>query len=230
MFRKCIALGIATLVALVFRFSPALAQDDPFDVPLYHITNAPNDVLALRTEPSFQRGLDIMLVPNGTLVEVVERRKDHWWYVRLVPFGQEGWALSGRGTRRWIECCRIALDRRQPIALEEPVGFKTPTSNVYCMIEETWLRCDLKIADPIPQKPPDCYLDWGDAFIVAPNGDGGYVLCHGDTVANDALPTLSYGSSWSREGYTCKSERTGVTCTNVMGHGFLLSRTRGTVF
>jgi Bacterial SH3 domain len=229
MFRRCI--GIATLVALVFRFSPALAQDDPFDVPLYHITNAPNDTLALRTEPSFQRGLDITLVPNGTLVEVVERRKDRWWYVRLLPFGQEGWVLSGRGSRRWVECCRIGRQSSLQIALEEQVGFKTPTKNVYCVLEEIWLRCDVKpIVGPVSPKPPNCYLDWGDAFVVTPNSDGGYVLCHGDTVENDALPTLPYGSSWSRDGYTCMSDRTAVTCTNEESHGFRLSRTSRTVF
>ena len=86
-----------------------------------------------------------------------------------VPLGQEGWALSGRGSRRWIECCRICLDSSLPIALDEPVGFKTPANNVYCLLEEDWLRCDAKqIIDPVSPKPPDCYLDWGNAFVIAP--------------------------------------------------------------
>jgi hypothetical protein len=230
MFCKCIAPGIAVLFDLLFLCSPVLTQDEPIDLPLYHVVNAENDNLALRTEPSFQKGMDITLVPNGTLVDVVERRKDRWWYVRLLPFGQEGWALSGRGSRRWIECCRVGLSPL-PIALEEPIGFKTPANNIYCVLEGDWLRCDAKqIVGPVSAKPPDCYLDWGDAFVVTPNSEGGYVLCHGDTVANDALPTLSYGRSWSREGYTCASERAGVRCTNAQGHGFNLSRMNRTVF
>jgi hypothetical protein len=226
-----IALGIALFLGLIVPVSPAPSLDEAFDLPLYHIVNAENDVLALRTEPSLRSGLEIMLVPNGTLVEVVERRKDRWWYVRLLPLGQEGWALSGRGARRWIECCRLRLDVAEPIALEEPVGFKTPTRNVYCVLEQTWLRCDSKqITGSVSQKPGDCYLDWGDAYVVTPTSDGGYVLCHGDTVANDALPTLLYGNRWSREGYTCTSERTVVTCTNAQGHGFRLSMTSQAVF
>jgi hypothetical protein len=216
---------------LMVLCSPARAQDDPVEFQLYHIVNAENDVLALRTEPSFQKGLEIMRVSNGTLLEVVERRKDRWWYVRLLPFGQEGWALSGRGSRRWIECCRARQDIPLPIALEQSIGFKTPTSNVYCVIEETWLRCDTKqIAGSNSQKPAECYLDWGDAFIVTPESEGGHFLCHGDTVADDALPTLRYGNRWTREGYTCTSERTAVTCTNAQGHGFRLSSTSKTVF
>jgi hypothetical protein len=99
------------------------------------------------------------------------------------------------------------------------------------VLEEVWLRCDAKsIVGPVSPKPPDCYLDWGNAFIIAPNIEQGYVLCHGDTVENDALPTLPYGSSWSRDEYTCTSERTAVTCANAQGHGFRLSRTSRTVF
>jgi hypothetical protein len=73
MFFNCITPGIAVLLGLLFLSSSARAQDDPLDLPLYHIVNAEKDDLALRTEPSFQRGLDITLVPNGTLVDVGSR-------------------------------------------------------------------------------------------------------------------------------------------------------------
>ena len=228
--RSCV---VAFGLLLFICFSPAFAQEeDPFDSPLYHVVNTYSDdnVLALRTEPSLQTGLHIMLVPNGTMVEVVERRRDRWWYVRLLPFGQEGWILSGHGSRRWIECCRTKTDDPLPIALDEPVGFKTPT-NVYCVLEDIWLRCDIKqISGAAPVKPPDCYLDWGDAFFLAPTSEEAYVICHGDTVVSDALPTLPYGKGWSEEGYTCKSEKTGLKCTNPVGHGFTLSRTNQTGF
>jgi hypothetical protein len=141
---------VAFGLLLVICPSPVFAQEeDPFDTPLYHVVNTYSDdnVLALRTEPSLQSGLQIMLVPNGTLAEVVERRRNRWWYVRLLPFGQEGWVLSGHGSRRWIECCRTKMDDPRPIALDEPVGFKTPT-NVYCVLEDIWLRCDIKQVQP----------------------------------------------------------------------------------
>jgi hypothetical protein len=53
-----------------------------------------------------------MTMPNGTLLEVLERRPDGWWRVRVVPSGQEGWTLSGQGQDVWIECCKAGLDDR----------------------------------------------------------------------------------------------------------------------
>ena len=47
---------------------------------------------------------------TGALLDVLERRPDRWWYVRLVPSGQEGWVLSGEGKDLWIECCRMGLN------------------------------------------------------------------------------------------------------------------------
>jgi hypothetical protein len=123
--RSCV---VAFGLLLFICFSPAFAQEeDPFDSPLYHVVNTYSDdnVLALRTEPSLH-GLHIMLVPNGTMVEVVERRRDRWWYVRLLPFGQEGWILSGHGSRRWIECCRTKTDDPLPIACQS--GRRAPCS------------------------------------------------------------------------------------------------------
>jgi hypothetical protein len=114
--------------------------------------------------------------------------------------------------------------------LDESVGFKTPPKNVYCVLEESWLRCDMKQATrPTPARPPGCSLEWGDAFVIEPDSRLGYRLCHGDTVADDALPALSYGSTWNQGGYSCRAEQTGLTCTNSIGHG-LLSRNNQKVF
>jgi hypothetical protein len=43
-------------------------------------------------------------------------------------------------------------------------------------------------------------------------------------VANEALPPLAYGATWQRHGFSCKSEQSGVTCTNAKGRGFELAR------
>jgi hypothetical protein len=64
-------------------------------------------------------------------------------------------------SRRWIECCPVGLPPL-PIALKELVGFKTPANNIYCVLEEDWLRRDAKqIVGPVSAQPPDGYLDWG---------------------------------------------------------------------
>jgi hypothetical protein len=65
--------------------------------------------------------------------------------------------------------------------------------------------------------------------VIEPSGLG-YRLCHGDTVANDALSTLSYGTTWERGGFTCKLEQTVLICLNGAKHGFSLSKDSQRVF
>jgi hypothetical protein len=40
------------------------------------------------------------------------------------------------------------------------------------------------------------------------------------------MPILGYGRTWRRGGFACASRRTGVTCRNRAGHGFVLARER----
>jgi hypothetical protein len=44
------------------------------------------------------------------------------------------------------------------------------------------------------------------------------------------LPVLRYGRSWTWRGIRCTSRRTGLTCKNLSGHGFVLSRQSQRVF
>jgi hypothetical protein len=69
-------------------------------------TRPPDAWLALRSEPGSGRGQQLARMTNGTLVEVLERRSDNWWRLRLPNTGQEGWALQRQGDRVWIHCCR----------------------------------------------------------------------------------------------------------------------------
>jgi hypothetical protein len=110
------------------------------------------------------------------------------------------------------------------------VGFKTPSKNIYCMIEpqveqtQADLRCDImKMTNTPPRRPADCSLSWGDAFVVLENGDARRI-CHGDTTHVEELPVLPYGGKWNRGGYSCRVVTSGLTCANRKGHGFVLSR------
>jgi hypothetical protein len=223
---------LALVVLVVTLEVPGFAQEDMLGIPYYYVvkTESPDDFLSLRTEPS-RGGLYIMSISNETLLEVVERRPNRWWYVRVLPFGQEGWVLSGEGNERWITCCRtFAVDAVPIPVVNETVGFKTPSYSIYCVLEDSWLRCDMKqISGPLPARPRDCSFQWGDAFVIEPSGLG-YRLCHGDTVANDALPTLSYGMTWERGGLTCKLDKTVLTCMNGAKHGFSLSKDSQKIF
>jgi len=52
-------------------------------------------------------------------------------------------------------------------------------------------------------------------------------------VANAAVSTpepVKTGFSWTWHGFRCTSRRTGLTCKNLSGHGFVLSRQSQRVF
>ena len=68
-------------------------------------TRPPDAYLALTTAPGDQ-GIRVLEMPNGTLLEVLEKRADGWWRVRVLSNGKEGWALNRYGNRVWIHCCR----------------------------------------------------------------------------------------------------------------------------
>jgi hypothetical protein len=74
---------------------------------LYYVANTepPDAFLSLRTVPSSTNGKRLLAMPNGTLVRVLHRNSDGWWYVRAVETGLEGWALSHLGNKEWIVCC-----------------------------------------------------------------------------------------------------------------------------
>jgi Bacterial SH3 domain len=154
------AWGISAFVAMVIAcLTPAWGQQSSAGNSYYYVANTrlPDAFLALRTRPSSQSGLRIMAMPNGTLLEVLERRADRWWYVRVVPSGEEGWALSGEGRRVWIECCRTGLN---DVPQGELVGFKTPSNNIHCQLDEGtggatgYLRCDIReMGNATPSDP-----------------------------------------------------------------------------
>ncbi|MFB9267532.1 DUF6636 domain-containing protein [Bradyrhizobium erythrophlei] len=114
-----------------------------------------------------------------------------------------------------------------------PTGFQSPSKNIACQVftgdKQTMLRCDISAMAKEPRRRADCDLAWGDAFEMAANGTAA-PICHGDTVMDPALPVLAYGETWQRGGFTCRSEQTGVTCSNTAQHGFMLSRAEQKVF
>jgi len=79
----------------------AIAQDAGHS---YVANTAPPDAfLALKRFPG--NGPRIMAMANGTKLDVLFRRADGWWYVKVWPTGEEGWAFSGKGNKAYILCC-----------------------------------------------------------------------------------------------------------------------------
>ncbi len=114
-----------------------------------------------------------------------------------------------------------------------PIGFQTPSKNIYCQFfaldGPASLRCDMMQIDVQPRPPVPCDGDYGRAFEMTARGPAERI-CRGDTLYDPSLPVLAYGEIWQRGGFTCRSEQTGLTCFNAREHGFSLSRARQEVF
>jgi YARHG domain-containing protein/SH3 domain-containing protein len=96
--------GIA-LIALLGSLGLSHAQSAAYSYVAN--TKPPDAFLALKAYPS-SNSPRIMAMANGTKLDVLLRRADGWWYVKVWPTGEEGWASSGQGNNAWILCCAAA--------------------------------------------------------------------------------------------------------------------------
>ena len=115
------------------------------------------------------------------------------------------------------------------------VGFRTPSGNIGCLYSRSeddpaFLRCDiLSGLRPVPRGGASCELDFGHAVGMSRTGRA-HGICAGDTVIDRRARVLAYGRVWRRGGFRCVSRTRGLTCTNVRGRGFFLSRERSRLF
>jgi hypothetical protein len=118
-------------------------------------------------------------------------------------------------------------------ATTAPASFQTPSGNIGCAWfadpdkpGKTYLRCEITSRlRPMPKRPASCDVDWGYGLTLANPGRAA-VLCAGDTIRRPGEHVLAYGTTWRKRGFTCRSASVGLTCRNVAGHGFFLSRER----
>ncbi|MFO1462915.1 MAG: DUF6636 domain-containing protein [bacterium] len=109
-------------------------------------------------------------------------------------------------------------------------GFRTPSKNIHCAVYDQNLRCDLLQNDAkLPPRPKDCELDWGNMFAMNLTGQAARI-CAGDTVAGENTPALDYGRTWEYQGFQCRSEMNGLTCTNKSNHGWFLKKAEQRLF
>jgi Bacterial SH3 domain len=244
MWRYLQAASLTVLMGWVWPSNGFAQNNRSVDQAIFYVANTrpPDAFLSLRTHPKTSRGQRIAKMSNGTALRVIEQRPDGWWYVRVIASGQEGWALAYHRNRTWIDCC-ITVSEPSVRAPADyiPVGFKSPSGNIHCQAfagrgteggsSKNLLRCDvLQMSSNPPPRPPDCESDWGQAFEIRQGDRLGQRICYSGTVHDEKLLTLSYGETWERLGFKCKSDAAGVTCTNSAGHGFELSRSVQRVF
>jgi hypothetical protein len=133
---------------------------------------------------------------------------------------------------KWV--LPVLLIVPQLAAADEFLFFRSPTGNIHCGLfdgDYPGARCDLTALQPsFTDRPADCDLDWGQSFGIGPHDRKGQVLCVGDTVAAPEAFILGYGASVDLGGFRCSSERSGMTCTNPVGHGFSVSKAAQRLF
>lgn len=121
-----------------------------------------------------------------------------------------------------------------PALADEFVQFHSPSGNIHCAISTgEWnnARCDIFEYSPSFRSQPNwCEFDWGGSFSVDLDSRKGEVACVSDTVANEDGLELGYGKTLSLGGFSCTSEKTGMTCTNPAGHGFTIAKAKQKIY
>jgi hypothetical protein len=105
--------------------------------------------------------------------------------------------------------------------------FQMPSRNIGCRFGFRQLRCDI-LSGLEPEPVEACDFDWVgvDMGVTGPAAAN----CGSDTVYENDAPLLEYGDTWSRDGITCESDESALTCTNREGYAFSLTRGSWSVF
>lgn len=136
--------------------------------------------------------------------------------------GQAGYLSGGAGGTGGA----TATASSTPTPTAEPVIFASPTRNISCSITPDAANCEIAQYMYATPTLAGCTGDVGHEIEVTP--DGAHWVCRtgsppptpGPEVAN-----LDWGDSITAYGYTCISERDGVTCTyDASGASFHLAR------
>lgn len=106
-------------------------------------------------------------------------------------------------------------------------SFKSPSSNIACLMSAKSVRCDIAEKQWSPgERPADCptEVDYGQGLTLPASGPA-TLVCAGDTVLGDTgAQVLDYGSSSRIGSITCTSAESGMECENESGGSFSLSR------
>ena len=110
------------------------------------------------------------------------------------------------------------------------IGFTTPSRNIGCVGNSTFIRCDIsRTRTKPPPKPRTCKFDWGYSFRLLQRGRARRICVSDSALGSRRI--LSYGETMKLGRWiTCISRSTGLTCRNRDGHGFRLSRQRVRLF
>lgn len=147
-----------------------------------------------------------------------------------------------------------------PTAETDTVLFQTPSKNifciyynaadgsgggsVYCEIEKFTPSFDEAYALSTDPENLSCKPEDLSRYELSYNSSSGQNYCPIDDLAEakitydpvagadvlSAIVDLGYGSTFEKNGISCTSEKTGLTCKNTAGHGFSLSKAKQKIF
>ncbi|MCR8549309.1 hypothetical protein M4578_15875 [Salipiger sp. P9] len=116
-------------------------------------------------------------------------------------------------------------------AMADVSPFRTPSDNIRCWVGTGEgppdLSCEIVAFTGTPNvaRPASCAGPWGHKYVLLARGPA-TMECGAPVRGKSAtgVDVAPYGVSADWGGISCISERTGLTCRNADGHGFLLSR------
>ena len=112
-------------------------------------------------------------------------------------------------------------------AAADGYGFVTPSGNIYCngAVEVSDITCKIveKSGSPPQPRPGSCNQTWGHAFNLRATGPA-FLSCGPAPSRVNYTDIAPYGVTGEFGDITCRSEATGLSCSNLDGHGFFLSR------
>lgn len=129
----------------------------------------------------------------------------------------------------------IAFGTADAAAAKSPIpGIRTPSGRISCLAlpqRPVYLYCFIRSPTYLADLQHRCVvrdgIDWV-GWELGPTGRG-TIACSGGILWSPdryepVYRTLAYGRTWRSAGFTCASERTGLTCRNGHGHGLFVSR------
>ena len=125
------------------------------------------------------------------------------------------------------------VDPARYAAINNEVGWKSPSGNVYCKLGSTALSSGCQATDaPVPDgadcdKPPFSADEMSKGFFLDPGKVTPMCFNQGAFGVENAQP-LEYNTSISHLEYTCYSRVDAMVCDAGSGHGFVLSMQQAT--
>lgn len=119
-------------------------------------------------------------------------------------------------------------------AADADIAFQSPSGNIRCDMTRgapLAVQCSLGVdVQSYTDRPASCDGDWGTTFGVDQTGRGRLVCVTDEGLTQEPRDVLPYGRRAILDGITCRSEMTGVTCTNLERGGFEVRRAEQRVF